>query len=129
MFQWLWPQIVQLEFDNFTQYWNCHRVRGQRKKLLPSGATPLDVYASPESYGYDDLSIQVDTDVVNSLRKQLDVTREDAFRFVDHEFKAAADEVYSEIGSPVLVLDQGWTIFSSMRGHLHAMYDSTADIM
>ena len=39
---------------------------------------------------------------------------EDAFRFVDHEFKAAADEAYSEIGSPVLMLDQGWAIFTSM---------------
>ncbi|PIL27238.1 hypothetical protein GSI_10382 [Ganoderma sinense ZZ0214-1] len=24
LFQWLWPQIVQIEFDKFMDYWNCH---------------------------------------------------------------------------------------------------------
>ncbi|KAI1781874.1 hypothetical protein LXA43DRAFT_590306 [Ganoderma leucocontextum] len=128
LFQWLWSQIVQLEFDKFKQYWNCHRVRGQRKKELPSGATPLDVYENPEAYGYDDLSIPVEHEVVEGLRQQLEVTRSEAFRFVDDEFKAAAEEVYSEIGKPILAIDQGWAIFSSMRVHLHAMYESSADV-
>lgn len=129
LFQWLWPQIVQLEFDKFKQYWNCHRVRGQRKKLLPSGATPLDIYENPEAYGYEDLSIPVNSEVVNALRNQLEVTREDAFRFVDDEFKAAAEEVYGELGRPNLAIDQGWAIFSTMRDRLHAMYDFFVDVM
>ncbi|KAI0739840.1 hypothetical protein C8Q80DRAFT_1112091, partial [Daedaleopsis nitida] len=124
LFQWLWPQIVQQKLNNFVQYWNCHRVRSQKTKAMPSGTTPNDIYEDPESYGYEDLGICVDVSVVEHLRSKLVVTREEAFRFVDDDFKAAAEEVYAEIGSPQLVLERGWAIFGDMRGRLHNMLDT-----
>ena len=92
---------------------------------MPSGTTPLNVFEVPEEYGYDDLSIKVDIDVVEHLRSTLEETREEAYRFVDDEFKAAAEEVYAELGMPPLTLEQGWQIFAAMRGPLHRMYDDS----
>ncbi|KAJ6614263.1 hypothetical protein B0H10DRAFT_2266519 [Mycena sp. CBHHK59/15] len=40
LFNWLWPKIVQLCLDDFVEYWNDHKIRTQRGKLLPSGFGP-----------------------------------------------------------------------------------------
>ncbi|KAI0749543.1 hypothetical protein C8Q80DRAFT_1119793 [Daedaleopsis nitida] len=110
LFQWLWPQIVQQKLNEFIQYWNCHRVRSQKTKAMPSGTTPNDIYEDPESYGYEDLGIPVDIRASS--------------RFVDDEFKAAAEEVYAELGSPELALECGWAIFGDMPSRLHNMLDT-----
>ncbi|KAJ7862450.1 hypothetical protein B0H14DRAFT_3134239 [Mycena olivaceomarginata] len=40
LFNWLWPKIIQFTLDNFLDYWNNHKIRTQRNKLLPSGFSP-----------------------------------------------------------------------------------------
>ncbi len=71
---------------------------------MPSGTTPTDIYELPQEYGYEDMKIPVNIEVVEALRSQLSVTREEVFRFVSPEFQAAAEEVYAEIGKPELEL-------------------------
>lgn len=86
----------------------------------------MDVFETPNDYGYEDLSIPIpDLSVVEHLRSVLPESREDAYQFVDVEFEAAAEEVYAEIGRPTLDLEAGWTIFGQMRGPLHKMYDDS----
>lgn len=125
LFQWLWPQVVQRKLDEFQQYWNCHRVRTQKKKSMPSGATPTDVYEDPNAYGYEDLRIPVNIHVVEHLRTQIPIPREDSFRFVPDAFKAVVEAIYTEIGRPELILENGWHIYGQLRGLLHNTYDST----
>lgn len=124
LFQWLWPPIVQTKLDAFKTYWNCHRVRKQSQSLLPSGGTPMDFFVRPHRYGGERLSIPVPVDVVDELRKTLPISREEAFKWVDDEFAAAAEEVYAEIGSPERTLSTGWAVFARMTPLLHAMYDN-----
>ena len=50
---------MQRKLDEFCEYWNCHRVRGQRAKIMPSGGTPNDVFANPEAYALEDISIPI----------------------------------------------------------------------
>ncbi|KAF7975358.1 hypothetical protein HWV62_9675 [Athelia sp. TMB] len=49
LFNWLWPPIIQAELDEFSEYWNTHRIWKQKNKNMPSGAAPRDVYTSPEA--------------------------------------------------------------------------------
>lgn len=114
LFHWLWPPIVQTELDSFKEYWNTHYVRNQPNKNMPSGGTPRDFSTRPEAYNGQRLSVPVDYNIVEELRAQLPVSREEAFRWVDDEFAAQADEVYANIGSPPLSLRSGWQIFSQM---------------
>ena len=86
----------------------------------------MDVFETPNDYGYEDLSITIsDLSVVEHIREMLPDSREEAYRFVDVEFEAAAEEVYAEIGKPALNLEAGWRIYGQMRGLLDAMYDNS----
>ncbi|KAI0752401.1 hypothetical protein C8Q80DRAFT_1266961 [Daedaleopsis nitida] len=126
LFQWLWPKIVQVKLNAFREYWNCHKIRGQRNKLMPSGGSPNNMFLNYQAYGCEDLSIPVtDMGLVRRLRDELPVTREEAFRFVDDEFDAAAWEAYAEIGSPELSVETGWATFSRMGAVLQRMHDAT----
>ncbi|KAI0629562.1 hypothetical protein C8Q77DRAFT_1065176 [Trametes polyzona] len=121
LFQWLWPQVVQVELDKFVQYWNCHTVRCQKDKAMPSGTTPMDVYCNPEEFGYQDLRIPVDVNLVEHLRKLLPDSREEVFRFVSDDFRAAAEQAYAELGCPPFCLKHGWEIYKDIQLRLRAM--------
>lgn len=124
LFQWLWPQIVQKQLDFFQLYWNTHHVRKQAKKKMPSGGTPNDFFSRPEDFGGARMTIPVnDPGIVPALRETLPISREDAYRWVDDEFAAAAQSVYEQLGRPVLKLETGWNIFGRMSPMLEAMYN------
>ena len=125
LFQWLWSKILQGAIDEFRQYWNTHRVRGQANKQLPSGGTPNNILACPQRYGLENLSIPItDMAVVRRIRDELPVSRKEALRFVDDEFDAAAWEAYREVGSPLFRAITGWDTFAKMSDVLSRMYDS-----
>lgn len=123
LFQWLWSRVIQDKLDEFLMFWNCHRVRGQRTKAMPSGGTPNDIFASPVSYGArKDLGVPVTLDVVERLRAELPITRKEAFRLVSDDFQCSANTVYAAIGKPMLTMSSGWTIFGQMKYALRTMY-------
>ncbi|KAJ7465857.1 hypothetical protein B0H11DRAFT_1733608 [Mycena galericulata] len=51
LFNWLWPKIIQRSLDEFVDYWNNHKIRTQRNKLLPSGFSPNYICDFPEKFG------------------------------------------------------------------------------
>ncbi|PBK79024.1 hypothetical protein ARMGADRAFT_1003824 [Armillaria gallica] len=114
LFQWLWSKIVQHHLDEFTQYWNAHRIRKQDKKLLPSGSTPNDVYFNPSAYDLERVSIPVEKELIDGLRAEIPVSREDCLRWVSKDFDEMAAWAYQSIGSPALVAKEGWHIFARM---------------
>ncbi|KAI0641517.1 hypothetical protein C8Q79DRAFT_1014440 [Trametes meyenii] len=118
LFQWLWSQIIQRKLDEFVQYWNCHLIRSQPGKQLPSGTSPMNIYEACHAFGYQDIRIPVDVEVVEHLRSKLPESREEAFRFVSDEFKAGAEKVYAGLGKPQLALEDGWEIFAQMQAKL-----------
>ncbi|KAK0474686.1 hypothetical protein EDD18DRAFT_1011419, partial [Armillaria luteobubalina] len=81
----LWSKIVQHHLDEFSQYWNAHRIRKQEKKLLPSGSTPNDVYHNPGAYDLERVSIPVSGDLIRELRAEIPVSREECLRWVDNQ--------------------------------------------
>ncbi|TBU64693.1 hypothetical protein BD310DRAFT_943708 [Dichomitus squalens] len=124
---WLWSQVTQQQLDAFKAYWNSHHVRTQRNKLMPSGSTPNDFFATPEQWGGrrdKNCGIPIDADVAEALRAQINMRHEDAYKFVDDSFRQAAENAYETIGSPALTVQNGWEVFAQMKLVLHTVYAS-----
>ncbi|KAJ3742547.1 hypothetical protein DFH05DRAFT_1536392 [Lentinula detonsa] len=120
LFNWLWPQIIQKELDIFTAYWNNHRIRYQAEKPNASGTTPSNAFALPKSVSAqaEQCGIVIDKFVVDALRKEIPVSREEAMRYVSDEFCERAKAIYRQIGSPQLKAAVGWSIFTAMARYL-----------
>ncbi|KAF7305546.1 hypothetical protein HMN09_00807500 [Mycena chlorophos] len=114
LFQWLWSRVVQRPTDNFLEYWNTHKTRKQANKYLPSGVAPQQVFNNPINYGLEHAGIKVDIAAVQALRETLPKSRGECMSWVSEEFDLAADEVYKLLGSPELLISQGWTIYTEM---------------
>lgn len=114
LFYWLWPQILQAQLDKFVEYWNNHRIRTQKEKQNMSGFIPMHGFTVPEPPA-EDCSIEVDQPVIDALRTQIPVSREESMRWVSPAFEKAARRAYRTIGRPPLDnISSGWGIFSSI---------------
>lgn len=118
LFNWLWPKIVQLSLDDFVDYWNNHKIRTQRSKILPSGVSPNYIFDFPDRFGLIKFGEPAPQHFVDALRKNIPISRQECYRWVSDEFDTQAWEIYTQIGSPKLVLTDGWTIFCQMLPHL-----------
>ena len=50
IFLWLWGRIVQLRLEIIHEN-RIHKIRKQKKKLLPSGGHRIDIYNNPQKFG------------------------------------------------------------------------------
>ncbi|KAJ7878361.1 hypothetical protein B0H14DRAFT_3130022 [Mycena olivaceomarginata] len=119
LFNWLWPKIIQLALDNFLDYWNNHKIRTQRNKLLPSGFSPNYICDFPEKFALTHFGVAAPQPFINALRQNIPKTQRECCRWVPDEFDAKASEVYAQIGEPKFVLTNGWTIFCQMLPHFN----------
>jgi hypothetical protein len=125
LFNWLWPKILQNQLDKFIEYWNNHKIRPQAEKSNMSGATPRHGFTVPAAPA-EDCRIIVDQAVIDALRMQIPVSREDSMRWVDDFFEVAARNAYDAVGRPSLDnLLTGWDIFSSMVQVINVASSST----
>ena len=114
LFYWLWPKILQIQLDKFVEYWNNHKIRAQPEKPNMSGSSPRHAFTVP-ALPAQQCGISVDLVVVDALRAQIPISREESMRWVDDEFEDAASKAYSALREPSLDnLLSSWDIFSSM---------------
>ena len=78
------------------------------------GQTPQHAFTVPPEAPYEICGIKVDQAVIDALRGQIPVSREDSMRWVDDSFEKAAEDAYNVIGRPILSMTVGWSVFSSM---------------
>lgn len=79
-----------------------------------SGSTPRHAFTVPAKPA-EDCRIIVDQAVIDALREQIPVSREDSLRWADDSFEVSAENAYNVIGSPSLDnLLLGWKVFASM---------------
>jgi hypothetical protein len=76
LFYWLWPKILQNQLDKFVEYWNNHKIRPQADKSNMSGSTPRHGFTVPATPA-EDCRIIIDPVVIDALREQIPVSRED----------------------------------------------------
>ena len=90
-----------------------------------SGSTPRHGFTVPAPPA-EDCRISVDQAVIDALRAQISVSREESMSWVDASFEVAAANAYEAIGRPSLDAPQsGWAIFSSMVHLLNVASSST----
>lgn len=109
------PLHLQKQLDNFGEYWNNHKIRAEHEKPNMSGLTPRHTFTVPDLPAQQ-CGIAVDRVVIDALRNQVLVSREELMRWVDEEFEVTAQSGYEIIGEPSL--DNflcGWEIFESME--------------
>jgi len=83
-----------------------------------SGSTPRHAFTVPAPPAQE-CGIIVDQVVIDALRAQIPVSREESMRWVDDEFEVAARNAYCAIGEPSLDDPlSGWEIFASMANRL-----------
>ena len=84
---------------------------------MPSNKTPRDIFTRPEAVGRERCSIPVPQEAIDQLRADMEVSREDAFRFVDDTFANIAQAVWQSIGTQGFCVENGWIIFEQMVVH------------
>jgi hypothetical protein len=80
LFNWLWPKIIQRSLDDFVNYWNNHKIRTQRNKLLPSGVSPNYIGDFPENFGLVHFGVPAPQHLVDTLRQNIPKSREECYR-------------------------------------------------
>ncbi|KAJ3791499.1 hypothetical protein GGU11DRAFT_751664 [Lentinula aff. detonsa] len=114
---WIWYPLVQRELDIFCLEQNCHCVRKQNEKLLPSGGSADDFYSYPEKYGGEQCSIEVDMRVIDQLLDEA-VEGKQHMCYVDEDFEQLAIAAHVAIGFPAITLHSAWSVFRHMIAHL-----------
>jgi hypothetical protein len=69
-------------------------------------------------------SVRVDMATVHQLREELggEEAREQAFRFVDAEFEALADDALADLDYPEITLSSAWDVFIAITDVLSGDY-------
>ncbi|TFK24772.1 hypothetical protein FA15DRAFT_704312 [Coprinopsis marcescibilis] len=110
--RWVWAEIVQARLDALLEENKYHRIRKQKKILLPSGARRIDLFESPEEYGGKNMLIPVPAADLDLLAAEYDDPA--LFRFGTEEEVALYTMLYQAIGAPEFVPANGWAIFTEM---------------
>ncbi|KIY47705.1 hypothetical protein FISHEDRAFT_44855, partial [Fistulina hepatica ATCC 64428] len=115
---WIWAKIVQAKLDEIVAQNRVHRVRYQKKSLLPTGGRHIDFYNQPERWGGHNMLVPVPRDVLDDLYSKY--ARPDLMSFVPNAWEVFCRNAYEQIGSPDLLAKEGWNIFTSIIALVNA---------
>lgn len=110
--QWLWPKLIQQELDKFRRDMNDHKVRTDRKKILPSGVSPNVAFSLCEKYGGENCLQPVEISVIHRLMEE--VGGEQLIQFVMPDYAAIMQAAYDSLGLESLTFDNIWIVFRSL---------------
>lgn len=109
----MWAAIVQKRLDELVKESELHKIRKQKKILLPSGARRIDMYRFPEKHGCSaNLLIPIPRADIDRLLAQYD--KPHLTQFGTDEEVALYTNLYQGVGSPELAAKNGWEIFRYM---------------
>ena len=111
---WLWGRVVQLRLDEIMHENRIHKIRKQKKTLLPSGGRRIDIYNNPEKFGahLKDRLIHIPDEIIDNLLQKYD--RPDLLQFGTDDNVHLMEQIYRKIGSPKLSARVGWSVFVEM---------------
>lgn len=120
----MFPPLVKAQLDEFREYWNTHLVTKQEGKLMLSAHIPKLLMEHPAQGSGIDCLVPVPSSATQTLWDFVTENvgpREDFFWWVDDDFWVVADEIYTELGSPKLTLENSWYIFGLMVPQLEQL--------
>lgn len=122
LFYWVWVPLIQEYLDSFKYFHNNHKIRKQRNKKTPSGASPDWLTRHPTSYDPTAVNcgIPVDPKWVAQERQKLGgmEERKRLFQWYPEEFGTRATEAWITLGQPTRTLTTSWSIFRNISDAL-----------
>lgn len=91
---------------------NCHKIRYDSAKHLPSGTSSDVAYSLYTNYGAQSCLQPVDPDIVQNLMDE--IGGENVIRFVPVAYAARAQEVFNSLNMPKITFENVWEIFQKM---------------
>jgi hypothetical protein len=116
---WIFVPLIQKALDKFRDWWNGHRIRYQKEKLMPSGHVPEDVLENPGRWAAKDCRIRVERDAIDVLRGYVTEDagpREEHYRWYSNRFEQSAEDAYMAIRKPKITVDNAWDLFKRLIG-------------
>jgi hypothetical protein len=95
LFYWLWPKILQIQLDNFVEYWNNHKIQKQKEKPNMSGHTPRHAFTVCDSLCTTDCCISMTKDTIDALHVQIPQSQDEVICWVSNDFNRAAGDAYN----------------------------------
>ena len=121
LFYWVFPPLIQAKLDEFKTYWNNHRIRKQKNKAMPSGHVPMNTFCNPAEFLGVQCKIPVPPDAVQEMRAFVIEETGQRENWISDDFAKIADDIYLQIGSPALTLDNAWEVFTAMSNAIHTL--------
>lgn len=121
LFYWVFPPLIQAKLDEFKTYWNNHRIRKQKNKAMPSGHVPMNAFCNPAEFLGVQCKIPVPPDAVQEMRAFIIEETGQRENWISDDFAKIADDIYLQISSPALTLDNAWEVFTAMSNAIHTL--------
>lgn len=109
---WLWAKIVQNCLDDILEENRLHRVRKQKKSLLPTGGHHINFYTRPEDWAGSNQLIDISSNDVDRLLAEYD--HPELFQFGSNEMVALCERLFTAVGNPVVSATNVWAVFTAM---------------
>ncbi|RDX47577.1 hypothetical protein OH76DRAFT_1354108 [Lentinus brumalis] len=113
LFKWLAIPWLQTELDMWAAQYNMTPRRAQRNKTLPQGI-PVVIARNPQQYGVHDFKIQVSVDLIDQVAKEWAPSGHPVFDLVPPAFQKCMEEIFDEIGRPVISAKNFWIVYLSL---------------
>ncbi|KII92463.1 hypothetical protein PLICRDRAFT_678606 [Plicaturopsis crispa FD-325 SS-3] len=114
VFLWLAVPWLQQELDAWVARYNNSSRRADKNKILPVGI-PNHIFSKPEKYGAKDFMIRVtDSSLFDEMEQQWAPPEHPIFQLVPPTFAAQANELYRQLGNPLVSGDTFWAVYRSL---------------
>lgn len=108
----IWGHVVQQKLNQHKEEHATHKIRTQKKRLLPSGGQPIQFYTNPEQYNGMDCLIAIPPEDIQLLVSEF--IPDNLFYFCSEPLHNLATQALSQLGDPQLTVQTAWAIFSQL---------------
>ena len=103
---------------------NCiHKIRKQRKTLLPSSGRQIDIYNNPQKFGahLKDRLIHIPDEIIDDVLQKYDCP--DLLQFGTDDTVHLMEQIHQKTGPPKLSARVGWSVLCSDGQCVHCASD------
>lgn len=125
VYHWIWVPFIQSSLDQGVKYWNTHRIRYQKSKLMASGMTPRHAYATAELRGLRNCLIPLDSNAIQSYRSKLleDLEKESSLEslwFWTDEQDLYLKNTLATLEIGEITMENAWDVFRKILNHIES---------
>jgi len=86
---------------------------------MPSGHVPMNAFQNPAEFFGTQCKIPVPLEAVQEMRALVVEETGPREDWIGVDFRKSVDDAYSQLGSPVITLENAWEIFTALSNVIH----------